>query len=322
MTEAARLFIHEVAPRDGLQIEPVFVPTADKIALIDRLARTGVAKIEATSFVSPKAIPALADADAVMDGIARVVGVDYAVLVPNARGAARALEHRPDEINLVVSASETHNRANVRMTTAQSLDDVAAIVALVADRAAINLSVSTAFGCPFEGAIDPDRVMAIIDRAVAAGISRVTLCDTTGVANPAQVGRLCAAAIARYPAIRWTAHFHDTRGMALANAVAAMNAGIVRFDASLGGLGGCPFAPGASGNACTEDLVHMFAAMGHATGVDLAALIDAARTLPALVGHEVPGQLIAAGPADRRYPAPAWLASGEQASLVAPDCVS
>lgn len=322
MAEPPRLFIHEVAPRDGLQIEPDFVPTADKIALIDRLSRTGLAKIEVTSFVSAKAVPTLADADAVMDGIDRVAGVDYAVLVPNRRGCARALEHRPDEINLVVSASETHNRANVRMTTAQSLDEFGAIVALVAGRAAINVSISTAFGCPFEGEIAPARVLAIADRVAHVGIDRITLCDTTGVANPTQVGRLFAAAVARHPGMVWTAHFHDTRGMALANALAAINAGIIRFDAALGGLGGCPFAPGASGNACTEDLVHMLAEMGHATGVDLDALIDVARTLPLLVGHEVPGQVIAAGPAARRYPVPEWLASGKQARLAMPDCAT
>lgn len=310
------MFIHDVAPRDGLQIEPVFVPTAGKIALIDALSRTGVAKIEVTSFVSAKAVPTLADADAVMAGIDRRAGVDYAVLVPNPRGCSRALEHRPDEINLVISVSETHNRANVRMTIEQSLDQVGTVVALVADRAAVNVSLSTAFGCPFEGRIAPPRVMAIVDRLARMGIDRITLCDTTGVANPAQVAALFAAASARHPAVRWTAHFHDTRGMALANALAAVNAGIVRFDAALGGLGGCPFAPGASGNGCTEDLVHMLAEMGYATGVDLAALLDVARTLPALVGHGVPGRLIAAGAADRRYPVPAGLA-GEQPPLAA-----
>ena len=322
VAEPHRLFIHEVALRDGLQIEPAFVPTRTKIGLIDRLGRTGVAKIEATSFSSPKAIPTLADAAEVMDGITRIEGVEYAVLVPNLRGCARALDHRPDEINVVVSASETHNRANVRMTTAQSLDQFAGIAALAASRAAINLSISTAFGCPFEGAVAPERVLALVERVAAIGIDRVTLCDTTGVANPAQVGRLFGTVMTRFPDMRWTAHFHDTRGMALANALAALDAGVVRLDASLGGLGGCPFAPGASGNACTEDLVHMFEAMGHPTAVDLPMLLDIARSLPAIVGHDVPGQLIAAGPFDRRYPVPDWLASGEQSRLATPQCAA
>ncbi len=322
MAAPDRLFIHEIAMRDGLQIEPAFVPTATKIALIDRLGRTGVAKIEATSFSAPKAIPTLADAAEVMDGITRVEGVEYAVLVPNLRGCARALEHRPDEINLVVSASETHNRANVRMTTAESLDQFAHIAALVAAPAAIAVSISTAFGCPFEGAIAPERVLALVGRVAAIGIDRITLCDTTGVANPAQVGRLFTTATTRFPEIRWTAHFHDTRGMALANALAALDAGVVRLDASLGGLGGCPFAPGASGNACTEDLVHMLEAMGHSTGVDLPMLLAIAQSLPAIVGHDVPGQLIAAGPFDRRYPVPEWLISGEQSRPTTPECAA
>ena len=304
MREAAGLFIHEIALRDGLQIEPEFVPTETKVALVDRLSRSGVAKIEVTSFVSPKAVPALADADAVMTGIERAAGVEYAVLVANLRGCARALEHRPDEINLVVSASETHNRANVRMTVAQSLDQFAEIVALAVPRTAVNVSVSTAFGCPFEGAIAPELVTAIVERVAAQGVDRVTLCDTTGVANPAQVRRLFDTVVARWPDIRWTAHFHDTRGMALANVLAAIEAGVIRFDASLGGLGGCPFAPGASGNGCTEDMVHMLGAIGHSTGVDLPALLDIARSLPAIVGHDVPSRLIAAGPANRRYPMP------------------
>ena len=250
MREAARLFIHEIALRDGLQIEPAFVPTETKIALTDRLSRTGVAKIEVTSFVSPKAVPALADAEEVMAGITRVAGVEYAVLVPNLRGCARALEHGPDEINLVISASETHNLANVRMTIAQSLDQFTEIVALAAPRTAINVSVSTAFGCPFEGIIAPEQVTAIIERVAAMGVGRVTVCDTTGVANPAQVKRLFDTVLGRWPDIRWTAHFHDTRGMALANVLAAIDAGVVRFDASLGGLGGnsnTGFGAGAAG---------------------------------------------------------------------------
>ncbi len=312
-----RLAIHDVAVRDGFQIEPVFVPTDDKVALIDALSRTGLAKIEVTSFTSPKAIPALADAEQVLARIERVQGVEYAALVPNVRGCERALLANVDELNLVMSASATHNRANLRMSREQSLAQFAEIVRVVERSPGtthINASLSTAFGCPFDGDLPDDDVLALVERFVDMGIARVTLCDTTGMANPAQVQRLCAAALARWPEVAFTAHFHDTRGMGLANALAALAAGITRFDASLGGLGGCPFAPGASGNVCTEDLVHMFGAMGFDTGVDLEALTAAARRMPGLVGHPVPGQILQAGPSTRRYPPPASLgaAVGQQ----------
>ena len=299
-----RLLIHDVAPRDGLQIEPVFVDTARKIALVDALSRTGLAKIEVTSFTSPKAIPALADAADVMAGIQRAPGVEYAALVPNVKGAERALACRVDEINVVMSASESHNRANLRMSREQSLSQFADIVGLARGAAAVNASLSTAFGCPFEGRFETDRVLPWVDRIAALGIRRLTLCDTTGMADPAQAQQLCAAVRERHPHLVLTAHFHDTRGMALANVLAALEAGIERFDASLGGLGGCPFAPGASGNACTEDMVHMLQQMGYDTGVDLPALLDCARSLAPLVGHELAGQLVKAGPSSRRYPLP------------------
>ncbi|WP_374485177.1 hydroxymethylglutaryl-CoA lyase [Zoogloea sp.] len=299
-----RLYIHDVAVRDGFQIEPRFIPTADKIALIDRLSASGLAKIEVTSFTSPKAIPALADAETVMRGITRQPGVEYAALVPNLRGAERALGCAVDELNVVMSASESHNRANLRMGCEDSLAQFAPIAALAHGSAAVNVSLSTAFGCPFEGTVSDARVLTLVERIANLGILRVTLCDTTGMANPAQVERLCSRVLRELPDITLTAHFHDTRGMGLANALAALDSGVVRFDASLGGLGGCPFAPGASGNVCTEDLVHMLDAMGYDTGVDLSALVDAALTLPELVGHAIPGQVMKAGPSTRRYPLP------------------
>lgn len=299
-----RLYIHDVAVRDGFQIEPRFIPTADKIALIDSLSSSGLAKIEVTSFTSPKAIPALADAETVMRSITRRPGVEYAALVPNLRGAERALSCAVDELNVVMSASESHNRANLRMGCEDSLAQFAPIAALAHGKAAVNVSLSTAFGCPFEGTVSDARVLTLVEHIANLGILRVTLCDTTGMANPAQVERLCSLVLRELPDITLTAHFHDTRGMGLANALAALDAGVVRFDASLGGLGGCPFAPGASGNVCTEDLVHMLDAMGYDTGVDLSALVGAALTLPGLVGHAVPGQVMKAGPSSRRYPLP------------------
>ena len=306
-----RLHIHEVSLRDGFQIEPHFVPTHVKVELINALGRTGLAKIEATSFTSPKAIPALADAEAVMAAIERPVGLEFAALVPNVRGAARALACRVDELNVVMSASRTHNLANLRMEPEQSLRQFAEIARLAEGHAAVNASLSTAFGCPFEGEISSSRVIELVQRIHDAGIERVTLCDTTGMANPVQVGSLCATVRDRWPNISFTAHFHDTRAMGLANALAALQAGIDRFDASLGGLGGCPFAPGASGNVCTEDLVHMFQAMGCDTGIDLEALLTLARRMPAIVGHPVPGQVMKSGPSSRRYPIPDGLGSGQ-----------
>lgn len=311
--DGKRLYIQEVAVRDGFQIEPRFIPTEQKIALVNRLSHTGLAKIEVTSFVSPKAVPALADAEAVMRGIERVKGVLYAALVPNVRGCERALACGVDEVNLVMSASDSHGRANLRMTPDQSLAGFADVVKFIrsspqAASVATNVALSTAFGCPFDGAVAPARVLEIVGRCEELGISGVTLCDTTGMANPAQVARLCEEVLTRHPRMQITAHFHNTRGMGLANALAALDAGIDRFDASLGGLGGCPFAPGATGNVCTEDLVHMFQTMGYDTGVDLERLLEAARMLPAIVEHDVPGQVMKAGASDRRYPLPASIA--------------
>ena len=308
--ENKRLYIQEVSVRDGFQIEPRFIPTADKIALINQLSRTGLAKIEVTSFTSPKAIPALADAEVVMRAIDRVPGVEYTALVPNLKGCERALSCGVDEINLVMSASESHNRANLRMDCEASLAQFAAIAREVGERVAINASLSTAFGCPFDGQIAEARVLDLLARFADLGIARASLCDTTGMANPAQVESLCRLVRERLPSLTLTAHFHNTRGMGLANALAALEAGIDRFDASLGGLGGCPFAPGASGNVCSEDMVHMFQAMGYDTGVDLEKLIACAKELPALVGHEVPGQILKAGSSTRRYPLPAGMTQG------------
>ena len=299
------LQINEVAPRDGFQSEERFIPTEQKIALIDALTATGIARIEATSFVSPKAIPNLRDAADVVSAIQRREGVDVTVLVPNLKGAEQAMACGVDEINLVMSASNAHGRANLRMTPEESLTQFGAILQAVRGSGVfINASLSTTFGCPFEGKVPEARVLSLVEQQLALGVEGVTLCDTTGVANPAQVEALCRQVLERFPDVPFTLHFHNTRGMGLANALAAWKAGITRFDASLGGLGGCPFAPGATGNVCTEDLVHMFEQMDVATGVNLPALLDISATLPALIGHETPGQVVKAGSADRRYALP------------------
>jgi hydroxymethylglutaryl-CoA lyase len=299
------IHIQDVAPRDGLQIEPRQIATHEKIELINALSHAGVPKIETTSFVSPRAVPSMADAEAVLTGIDRVPGVEYAALVPNARGAERALACELDELNLVMSASRTHSQANLRMAPEDSLSEFAKIAAVVRDRVPLNVSISTAFGCPFEGRIAAADVFSLLDRIAALGMERVTLCDTTGVANPAQVFSMSQSVRQRWPSLRLTLHFHDTRGMGLANVLAGIAAGVDRFDASLAGLGGCPFAPGASGNVCSEDVVHMLHEMGFTTGIDLAALLRQAQAMPALVSHDVAGQVAKAGPANRRYPLPA-----------------
>lgn len=291
-----RVYIQEVATRDGFQNEERFVDTDAKIALVDRLSACGYAKIEVTSFTSPKAIPALRDAEAVMHGIKRRDGVVYTVLVPNVRGAERALSCGVDEVNLVMSVSESHNRTNLRMNREQSFTQLRDVISVVSQTdVAINVSLSTAMGCPMEGDIEQEDVLSWMLRFADLGVHGVTLCDTTGMAFPSQVGALCAVARERFGSLELTLHFHNTRGMALANTLAALAAGVNRFDASLGGLGGCPYAPGATGNACTEELVHMLELDGYDAGVDLAAVLDASALLPGLIGHDVPSQLLKAG---------------------------
>ena len=291
-----RLFMQEVATRDGFQNEKTFIETADKIALIDELSLCGYAKIEVTSFTSPKAIPALRDAEAVMAGIRRQPGVEYTVLVPNVRGAERALGCGIDEANLVMSVSEPHNRSNLRMTREQSFAQLKDVIGVIGQGpVAVNVSLSTVFGCPMQGDVPTDEVLTWVERFAALGVRGVTLCDTTGMAYPTQVQALSQAVTERFPHLQVTLHFHNTRGMALANTVAALAAGIDRFDASLGGLGGCPYAPGASGNVCMEDLVHMLQLMGHDTGMDLDRVLAASARLPRLIGHDTPSQILKAG---------------------------
>ena len=303
-----RLYFNEVSTRDGFQIEPQFVPTDVKVELIDELSQCGYAKIEVTSFTSAKAIPMLRDAEAVMGRIRRVPGVEYTVLVPNVRGAERALECRADELNLVMSTSETHNLANLRMPREKSFAALSDVIALAAGQVPVNVSLSTSFGCPMEGDVPLDEVLHWADRFAAQGVRGLTLCDTTGMAHPAQVARMAQALRARFDALQLTFHFHNTRGMGLANLLAAVQAGIDRFDGSLGGLGGCPYAPGASGNISSEDAIHMLQAMGYDTGIDLDRLLAVARRLPQVVGHGVPGQVAKAGRITDLHPAPASVA--------------
>ncbi|WP_338570068.1 hydroxymethylglutaryl-CoA lyase [Pseudomonas canadensis] len=300
-----RLYLQEVATRDGFQNEKTFIDTKQKIALIDELSQCGYAKIEVTSFTSPKAIPALRDAEAVMAGIQRQKGVEYTVLVPNVRGAERALGCGIDEANLVMSVSEPHNRSNLRMTREQSFVQLRDVVGVIGrGPVAVNVSLSTVFGCPMQGDVPADDVLGWVERFAELGVRGVTLCDTTGMAYPTQVDALSRQVRERFPELQLTLHFHNTRGMALANTLAALQAGIDRFDASLGGLGGCPYAPGASGNVCMEDLVHMLDLMGYDTGLQLDRVLAASARLPGLIGHATPSQILKAGKRLDLHPIP------------------
>lgn len=303
-----RIYFNDVVTRDGFQIEPNFIPTADKVRLIDEMSQCGFAKIEVTSFTSPKAIPMLRDAEEVMGKIRRVPGVEYTVLVPNLRGAERALESRADEFNLVMSTSETHNLANLRMTREKSFAGLAEVIRYVDGKTPINVSLSTCFGCPMEGDVPQAVVEEFAQRFADLGVRGLTICDTTGMANPAQVSAMSESLQKLFPHLQLTMHFHNTRGMGLANVLAAVQSGITRFDGSLGGLGGCPYAPGASGNISSEDAIHMLDAMGYDTGIDIPKLLILARELPTIVGHAVPGQVAKAGRACDLHPAPEYVA--------------
>jgi len=299
----ARISVREVGPRDGLQNEDP-VPATAKIALIDQLARTGVSRIEAVSFVRAEAIPQMADADEVWAGVTKDPAVRYSALAPNLRGARRALDAGFTEVEAVVSASDTHNRKNVNRSTAQSLDEIAVIIDEAHRRGATcQVVVATAWGCPYEGDVPVDRVLAVAGRAVADGADAISFGDTTGMATPRRVRDLVGSFRSRHPDVPLNLHFHNTRGTGLANVLAALELGVDDFDASVGGLGGCPYAPGASGNIATEELVYMVEDMGVGTGIDLAAMIEAAGAAERIVGRELSSQVLRAGPRTRTIPA-------------------
>jgi hydroxymethylglutaryl-CoA lyase len=297
--------IREVGPRDGLQNEaPVSV--TDRVRLIDALSGTGLRRIEAAAFVHPEAVPSMVGAEEVLAGISRRPDVSYSALVPNRRGAERALAAGADELEAVVSASETHNRRNLRRSVSQTVEEIAGVISLAHEaRRPVEAGVATAFGCPYEGEIAPLQVAGLARRLLDLGADEVFFGDTTGMATPRRVDLLLdalAAAGIDLGSVRL--HFHDTRGTGLANVYSARQRGVSRFDASVGGLGGCPYAPGASGNVSTEDLVHMLEDLGVVTGVDLEALISAAHLAEAIVGRRLPGQVMRAGPRWRSLAVP------------------
>jgi hydroxymethylglutaryl-CoA lyase len=304
MSLPARVTMREVGTRDGIQSLGAFVPTEQKIEMANRLARTGLTRIEVTSFVSPRAVPQMADAEQVMAGIDRVDGVSWEPLVPNLRGAERALATRPDRILVVLAASDTFNLKNIRMTIDDSLASIGEIIPL-AHQAGVPViaAISTSFGCPYEGDVPEERLFGVIAALLERGADEISIADTTGMANPLQVERTVGRVRERWPEVDFGLHFHNTRGMGLANVVAGLRAGVTIYDASIGGIGGCPFAPKATGNVSTEDVVHMLHEMGIGTGIDLEALIGCAIRMGEILGRELPGQVMKAGPRSVRHAA-------------------
>jgi hydroxymethylglutaryl-CoA lyase len=293
--------IREVGPRDGFQNEPERIATADKVRLIDALARTGLTRVEVASFVRADVIPQLADAVEVLQGIDVPEGVALAVLVPNERGLEAALAHqdRFHEVLVFLSASETHNRKNVNRPVADSLAAIERMLPRIAGAGLRPMaSIATSFGCPYEGHVPADRVLALAETMAAAGAREISFGDTTGMANPRQVRAFYKQALERLPGVELTAHFHNTRGQGLANALAALDEGIESFESSFGELGGCPVPPGSTGNIATEDLISMLHDMGYETGVSLDALLDATRDVQKVLGRPLGSHVLTAGPVE------------------------
>jgi hydroxymethylglutaryl-CoA lyase len=304
MSPAEHVKVREVGPRDGFQNEPEVIPTGEKVRLIDLLARTGLARLEVTSFVRADVIPQLADARDVLAAIDPPPDVALSVLVPNERGLDNALELRErfHEVNLFLSASETHNRRNVNRSVEESLAGIERVTAR-AREAGLRCEgvISTSFGCPYEGHVPPERVFEIAARLAAAGCEEVAFGDTTGMANPVQVRQFFTSAFERLGSqVELTAHFHNTRGQGLANALAALDVGVRSFESSFGELGGCPVPKGATGNVATEDLVSMLHEMGFSTGIDLGALLECSRAVQEVLGRPLSSHLLTAGPVDWR----------------------
>lgn len=294
--------ISEVGMRDGLQIERNFVPTETKIAIIDALSKTGLKKIEITGFAHPKVIPQLADAEAVAAGIRREPGVRYAAFVPNARGAERAIGAGIDDLKAGVAVSDSFNRLNVRMTTEEgmkAIDEIAA--AAKGTQSRLVGVIATAFGCPYEGPVSRERMHRMMAQLLGHGAPIIYLADTTGVANPDRIRRTVEDLQKAFPEAELGLHLHNTRGIGIANALAGLDCGIRHFEGSIGGLGGCPFAPRAVGNICTEDFVHMAHEMGIGTGIDLDALIAAAQMTQEALGRTLPGMVMKSGKASELH---------------------
>jgi hydroxymethylglutaryl-CoA lyase len=299
MAPEEQVKIREVGPRDGFQNEPEQIGTEDKIRLVNALARTGLARIEVTSFVRADVLPQLADAAEVLQGIDVPDDVSLSVLVPNERGLEAALEHRDrfQEVGVFLSASETHNMKNINRPVDDSLATIERMLPRILDAGLhCEAVIAVSFGCPYDGHVDPNRVLDLAERIAAAGAKELGFGDTTGMANPRQVGEFFALAQERLPDVELTAHFHNTRGQGLANVLAALNAGIRSFESSFGELGGCPVPPGSTGNIATEDLLSMLHEMGYETGVDLEKLLAASRDVQEVLGRPLGSHVLVAGP--------------------------
>ncbi|MEJ6389445.1 hydroxymethylglutaryl-CoA lyase [Gymnodinialimonas ulvae] len=302
LPEGSQITVCEVGPRDGFQSEKTIIPTARKIEIANAMFAAGLRHIQVTSFVSPRAVPQLADAAEVIAGLDRPEGSVLSALIPNLKGAERAAAAGVDAVHTVVSASETHNLKNVNRPIAQSLQDFAAVADLMhREGIVVEGGMATAFGCPFEGVVPPEQVAMIARRYQDLGAKRVSLGDTTGMATPATVRAAVQAIRAKASEIDICLHFHNTRGVGLACVMTGLAEGVSYFDASIGGLGGCPFAAGATGNICTEDLVYLLEESGYCTGIDLERLIAVAGLTQDTIGRDLPGQVLKAGPRLRRY---------------------
>ncbi|SMQ87049.1 hydroxymethylglutaryl-CoA lyase [Bacillus sp. OV166] len=301
----SKVIVCEVAPRDGFQAENEWIQTENKIAIIKKLATTGIQSMEITSFVHPKAIPQLKDAEEVVRHSQELTGIKFRALVPNVRGAERAIESGIKKLKLMLSASDSHSLSNANCLTKEALDGFAPIIELASKHdVKVGGSISVAFGCPFEGKVPIDRLDTIIERYIGYGIEEISLADSTGMTNPRQVYNTVGHLRNKFPDITFTMHLHNTRGMAIANAVAAMQQGIINFDSSITGLGGCPYAPGATGNVATEDLVHTLSEMGIETGINLEALINVAKEVKHIIGHDGGSYMLQAGPCSQLHAAP------------------
>jgi hydroxymethylglutaryl-CoA lyase len=298
-----RVTVTEVGPRDGWQIEPDFIPTETKVALIDELIEAGIRVIEFSSFVSPKAVPQLADAAEVLAGVDRSKGARFAALVPNAKGAERAAEAGVDEMRVFLSASESHNQKNVNRSVEESLKGFEDVMR-IANESGIPVegAIATSFGCPFEGDVPVGRVGDIAARYRDLGMQGLSLGDTTGMATPVLVAERCRYLREHVPELPIALHFHNTRGIGLVNVITGLAEGIDIYEASFAGLGGCPFAAGATGNICTEDLVYLLHELGIETGIDLERLCGAARHVEQVIGRTLPGQVMKAGPRLQLHP--------------------
>lgn len=300
MSVEERIIIREVGLRDGLQSEAVFVPTEEKLKLVRALARAGVTVFETTSFVSPKAIPQLGDAAELLDRVERR-SLQHEIMVPNLKGAQKAIEAGADRLVVFISATDAHNQANVRRSVEESLKDLEAIYAIAGERdVPVTGVIAVAFGCPYQGRVPVEDVFSIAKNFTRRGADRISLADTTGLAHPNQIRSVVAAFRHRLPEVSLCLHLHNNRGIASANLYAGYLAGVRMFDTSIGGIGGCPNVPQAAGNLATEDVAFMFEEMGVATGLDLEELIRCAQTMEGLLGHPLPGQVMKSGPADPR----------------------